>query len=337
MKSARLRIALILLIILVAASPIWFTGKAQDEGGRYYPETGHSVSQAVQLEVVNITGEGRSELLYGYPITGEIPKTATLSYQYFQKIRFEIDKSIPGFDDVQRSEVGRLVYEAYRSKIEQSKAVLIPPNYSSCETFGQRSLRVCKAFLSFYIAQGGMSQFGEPLTEAIEVDNGVIMQYFVYGRLEYYPNNPPGFQVKVSDLGRILFDLERENQINLWAQANNARPQVISSLHAQAFTAQGSQKFGTQVLDVIVTDQSGLPVPGCEVNFSVFYPNGEEKAYRIRQQTNEHGIATIEFDTNADAFDTKSGTIEITLTVILPNGGAGDLRTATSTSFYRGY
>ena len=63
-------------------------------------------------------------------------------------------------------------------------------------------------FLAFYNAnENARTVYGYPITEAfIDIDTGVLMQYFQNVRLELYPLNPPGSQVLLTNLGVLLYE-----------------------------------------------------------------------------------------------------------------------------------
>lgn len=73
---------------------------------------------------------------------------------------------------------------------------LIPSRY-----FEQSGHNVGGAFLAFFEENGGVEQFGLPLTDAFEQD-GVQVQYFEHVRLEIHPNASD--HVKISPLGVFL-------------------------------------------------------------------------------------------------------------------------------------
>ncbi|MDA8217841.1 MAG: VanW family protein [Dehalococcoidales bacterium] len=58
-------------------------------------------------------------------------------------------------------------------------------------------------FLSFFDQNGGIDVFGYPRTEAFE-ENGRLVQYFQRHRMEWWPENPPPWQVQLALLGDIV-------------------------------------------------------------------------------------------------------------------------------------
>jgi hypothetical protein len=58
-------------------------------------------------------------------------------------------------------------------------------------------------FLDAWRAWGGVTSWGRPLTPEFQED-GVIVQYYDYGRFEYHPEDPEGVVVHFGDLGRQM-------------------------------------------------------------------------------------------------------------------------------------
>ena len=60
---------------------------------------------------------------------------------------------------------------------------------------------VSDPFLGYFEHYGGVPILGLPLTETFK-DGDLIMQYFERARFEWHPDNPPGWQVELGQLGR---------------------------------------------------------------------------------------------------------------------------------------
>ena len=65
-------------------------------------------------------------------------------------------------------------------------------------------------FLDYWQANGGLAQFGYPLTseqpELLEDGRTYTVQYFERARFEYHPENPPPYDVLLGQFGRRLLD-----------------------------------------------------------------------------------------------------------------------------------
>ncbi len=62
---------------------------------------------------------------------------------------------------------------------------------------------VSGAFLRFFEENGGVDVFGYPRTEAFE-ENGRLVQYFQRHRMEWWPENPAGWQVQLALIGDLV-------------------------------------------------------------------------------------------------------------------------------------
>ena len=94
-------------------------------------------------------------------------------------------------------------------------------------------------FLDAWRDWGGEASWGNPITPEFD-DNGIIVQYYDYGRFEYHPNDPEGKIVQFGELGRQLrpFMLRRASGSGS-ASANEAAltarawtPMPLSTAHA---------------------------------------------------------------------------------------------------------
>lgn len=66
------------------------------------------------------------------------------------------------------------------------------------------------AFLDYWIAHGGLAQFGYPITDEIN-ENGRTIQYLERAVFEFWPENPDPYKVQLRLLGNILAT-GRENE-----------------------------------------------------------------------------------------------------------------------------
>jgi len=74
-----------------------------------------------------------------------------------------------------------------------------------CRFFGETGYYVCDAFLEFFDTRGGLEIFGYPLTDAfVDLDRGLLVQYFQRARMEWHPANSAPYQVQ---LGLLVDDL----------------------------------------------------------------------------------------------------------------------------------
>lgn len=71
---------------------------------------------------------------------------------------------------------------------------------ASCLFVKETSHNIHGAFLAFYDSHNGPVIFGSPLSEAF-IENGALVQYFTFARLEFVPSNPEPFRVLPGLLG----------------------------------------------------------------------------------------------------------------------------------------
>ncbi|HNM36927.1 MAG TPA: hypothetical protein PKI33_07690, partial [Anaerolineales bacterium] len=182
---------IVLTLLLLAA---WIPVHAQSVETQYFSETGHNVSGDF-LAFYN--SNPNAAYLYGYPITEQITGRDGKSVQYFQRARFEYRADLPEGQRVQLTQLGRETYT--------STGLLDVGNSFACRNYPETGFSVCFAFLEFFDANGGVSQFGYPIS-GFEYHENKIVQYFERARLEWQPWRADGYRVVISDLGRAYFD-----------------------------------------------------------------------------------------------------------------------------------
>lgn len=309
-------LVLIFLIFLIA---IFGTGSqqgfAQSENTRYFPETGHWVANEFLLKYEDILNP---TTLYGAPITEAFVDSFGIKVQYFEKVRFELDPSLPLGIQVKLSPLGEFLYQ-------ENQVLAVPSNSRACRSFAEINHTVCYAFLDFFEANGGVSQFGYPVS-GFEIHDGWIVQYFQKARFEWHPENQPGQWVTLSNLGvRYFYDRGEDPKLLSPANETETRPFFpVLKLRPKAFVSSAVLPSGdTQTIYVIVQDQNLRPVPNAEVEFTVLLPDGSTKEYRA-SNTNKSGVSTLDF--SVDSNSTGITNIQVSVTY-------NSLRGKTRTSF----
>jgi hypothetical protein len=236
--------------------------------------------------------------------------------QYFEKVRFELDPSLPPGLRVKLSPLGEYLYQ-------EGQLMPRPTNFPACQYFPKTGNSVCYAFLIFFEKYGGITQFGYPISD-FENHEGWIVQYFQNARLEWHPENLPGERVVVSDLGYNYFNYRDENPRLLNPVEEEEYIVPIWRLHPRAFVSSAILPVGeTQTLYVIVQDQNLKPVSGAQVDFTIEFSNGTESEFRIND-TNEAGVSTFSFKVSANS----PGIAKIFVLVTLDNFLTGETRTS---------
>ncbi len=296
---------------------LWGDVRAQTTPeGRYFPETGHWVSGDF-LEKYNLAPN--PEAIYGLPITDAfIDPTSGHLIQYFEKARFELHPEETEDLRVQLTPLGELLYIP-------GESIPTPPNYPACTFFPQTAQSVCYAFLEYFEANGGVSQFGYPIS-GFESHDGWISQYFQRARFEWHPEMPPGERVQLADLGRQYFHTRGEDPALLKPVPGNFIPQqTVIRLQVHAFASQPvmPRAGGPQTLYVIVYDQSFRAVEGAEVSYQIKLPDGAIFSGEL-PPTDKEGVSSTGVIIPQDI----AGTGEIIITVT-----SGLLQAQTATAF----
>ncbi len=306
-------ISLVILVAVFGAG--WQHVLAQSENTHYFHETGHWVTDEFFLKYFETSNPAT---LYGAPITEAFVDAFGVKIQYFEKVRFELDPSLPPGIQVKLSPLGEYLYE-------EGQLLVVPSNSRACRSFAESDHLVCYAFLDFFEANGGVRQFGYPYS-GFEVHDGWIVQYFQKARFEWHPENPAGQWVTVSNLGVRYFYDSGEDPKRL-SPANNGelRPFFpVLEIRPKAFVSSVVLPSGkTQTIYVIVQDQNLRPVPNAEVEFNIIWPDGSTKEYRA-SNTDQFGVSTLDFSVDSNL---------IGISNILVSASYDSLKGETRTSF----
>jgi hypothetical protein len=236
----------------------------QNGGPRYFPETGHTL-EGEFLDFYQRVSD--PELVYGYPITGQMESRDGLLVQYFQRARFELHPEAPEGQRIQLTPLGERMYQfVVPFDLQKNPAI--------CRRF-QNGFDVCYSFLEFFDRNGGIAQFGLPISE-VEERGSRYVQYFEYARLEWHPDGVGvdlTQEVQLSFLGRQYFELIGEDPAWLQPAQGNFIQQIIT-LRTHAFPIQAVITTDqTQTLFVIVQDQNLSPIQGMDITLKITYPD----------------------------------------------------------------
>ena len=166
-------------------------------GARYFPETGHNLSGRFRAYWESHGGLS----IYGYPLSEEFQEGG-YTVQYFERNRFEY-----------HPEYGGSPYEVLLGRLGATltEGRNFPPGAPLPPAPGRRYFPETRhnlggGFYEVWNAQGGLAQFGYPLSEEFpEVNpqdgNVYTVQYFERARFEYHPDNPPGYKILLGLLG----------------------------------------------------------------------------------------------------------------------------------------
>jgi len=308
------RTALAVVVAFGALTATAMPSLALGSGGRYYPESGHTLASEF---VDYYDSRGGLEIL-GYPITDAFidPQSAML-IQYTQAARLELVPDLYGAGAVARlSSLG----EALDLGEPQSPA----SGDRGCRYFAESGHNVCHAFLAYFEAHGGPAVFGYPISE-FTLQGDQIVQYFQGFRLDWRPDAPGGGRVQVGSLGRLHFDRQGYDPallrphlpsdpifyrvVELNAQASVWRPVTLTD--------------DTQELYVLARDQTANPIVGASVVLIAHFPGLDQTV--IMPLTDADGLSRLTL-----AYDGVPPGSSVELEFVV---NYGDLRATTRDSF----
>jgi hypothetical protein len=300
------------IILIVLVSTISFRGStAQGEPDSLtFEDTGYKV-EGEFLEKFQSAADPL--LVYGYPISSSIiapdsSPSAGTQIQYFQRARFELHPENPLGERVVVSPLGVHLYDLEQLDSDPITAASNP----ACSFFAETGHQTCYAFLKFFDTNGGVKQFGYPISEIITL-NGQLVQYFEKARFEWHPERASGKRVSLTNLGQIYLNLYEEvkdapsDVIGSGGITNN----IIKDLKVRSFPqAAVVSANGSQTIYVIVTDQKNRSVPNAQITLTLT-PTGEQSRYLAMPVTDSKGVTSIVIPLKG----MKIGIVEILVTV----------------------
>ena len=318
-----LRRCLTLLFLAGVIAGASFPAGAQQQTSREFPETGKVVEGEFLAFYLSVPDP---LLVYGLPITNEfIDPTANMKMQYFQKARFELHEDAPSGQRVQLSPLGSLVFQR-----AQVHPVDMATNTPACRAFTSAAGRfyVCYAFLAFFDANGGLAQFGYPISD-FSREGDLYVQYFERARFEWHPEMSPDQWVRLADIGRMQFDQSGRNPGLLKVdQAEFKGSSEMIKMQSHAFVGKAVVKAGdTQTLYVVVQDQQYQPVNDALVTARISQPSGEDRTI-ILPPSDVNGVSQVQFNVGQQAAD-QMAQIQVEVT-----SGSFDITTAAWYRFW---
>ena len=180
---------------VAAKQPVPWSG---DPPALYFPETGHYVKGPF-LQFFRQHGELE---IFGYPLTEAFEENG-LTVQYFQRQRMEWWPDNPAPFKVQLTLIGDEVLSSVDSPF--SPEAMPTAGTSDRRYFAETGHTISDAFKQYFDRHGGLDIFGYPTSEPVQED-GVTVQHFQRGRLEWRPGNPDPFKVQLNLLGYRLLE-----------------------------------------------------------------------------------------------------------------------------------
>jgi hypothetical protein len=310
MRAIRQPAAFFLFLAMLFSEPRLVSAQATTV--KFFPETGHYV----RGDFLRFYGSVPDpDLVFGYPITEQITSKDGKAVQYFQRARFELRRDLPESQRVQLTPIGQALYQ----RAEQLRL----ENISGCEPF-LTGFSVCLAFLDFFKASGGVTQFGNPISP-FEFHENLIVQYFENARFEWRADRPEGQRVVLTDLGRQYFDRLGEDPALLRPMSPvDATINPILAIKAHAFVARPlTGPTGQQTIYVIVQSQTLQAVSNATGKATVRWTEGKVEEYFFT--SNQAGLGTV----TVNFADQKQGEL-VPIEIVVVYQGLGS---TTRTSF----
>lgn len=285
----------IILVFFVAA--IAFNAYAQTP----------SPQQIIQDSGYSVTGEfldyyraiPEPLVVLGYPITDAFEDPVThLQVQYFQRGRLELHPEAPAGQRVYLSDLGELSYTPGAPLAD------IPTSGPTCRYFPATGKSVCYAFMQYYDQHNGATYFGSPISQ-VEIREGRYVQYFEKTRMEWRPEQPEGYRVGLTDIGRLYYEYTQNHQPpppsapGSAAIGSTVRP---TRLQVRAWVANSlAAADSDQTLYIVVLDEKLQPVQGAAIGVSVTMPGGGQPEFYRPPVTDQNGISTFTFKVGSAA------------------------------------
>jgi polysaccharide biosynthesis protein PslG len=200
MRSSRLRALVRVLLLAVFAVSLLGPVSASPAQAqvndlrfpRYFAETGFWVQGAFREY-----WETRGGLyIFGYPITGVFFEDG-MNKQYFQRAIFEFHPEFAGTQhEVLLQRLGSIRTEGREH--EEPFHPLLAQTDANCTFYPQTGHRLCHGFRTFWNENGGLPNFGYPISEEFDERNDPppagdgnvhTVQYYERARFEWHPEN----------------------------------------------------------------------------------------------------------------------------------------------------
>ena len=255
---------------------------------RYFPQTGHSI-QGAFLAYWEAHG-GLAQ--HGYPLTDELQEVSpldgkTYTVQYFERSEFERHPELQPPYDVLLSQLGTIRYRLrYPEGAPKQQASRTNPVYITATGHTIGGL-----FRTYWEQHGAVMELGYPISDELQEVSDLdgrtyTVQYFERAVMEWHPENPPPYEVLLTQLGRFrravmvakqaggalaspprIYSL-RHSDANLWPNESGSVTQYYSTCGALPSGGALCQK------PMVLSTQLHQAGSGFAVTFSASWENG---------------------------------------------------------------
>jgi hypothetical protein len=283
---------------------------AQSDTAVYFPETGHWVTDAFLQKYNEVPNPDE---LYGLPLTDARPVEVSVGspetwVQYFERARFEYQPSNPVGLQVTLSNIGVYLHD----NRQPGEVIGTQPGLSACQFFSQSGYQICYAFLDYYQKNGGIQQFGYPISD-VELQDGRMVQYFQRARFEWHPDRPSGKRVVLTDVGRQYLDMVEDPLI--MQEYSDVTLDMFHHLETWAFVEKAVLGDSEeQTLYVVVKNQNFQAIENAQVTFTLTYGGNQESSF-LMPPTDAQGVSQLNFPVAGE----PAGVVSVTVTVTYNN------------------
>lgn len=258
-RRRHVKTLLVLLVALALLLPAASVAHAQARS-RHFPQTGHTVRGAF-LDYFQTHG---GVAIFGYPLTEETVENGR-TVQYFQRARFEWHPNNPPQYQVLLGLLGEQIHGPAEPAVPKINKRGVSVRY-----FPETGHNVTNTFLAFWVRNGGIDNFGLPLTEAF-TRGGVTYQWFQRARFELRDG-----KVSLGNIGQE------------WLQGNIRVPAAPppGPERSRSFGETGQSVSG-MFLDFFEKN-GGVRIFGYPIS-GVFTENGRRVQYFQRARFEDHG------------------------------------------------
>ncbi|MEW5987117.1 MAG: hypothetical protein AB1791_10825 [Chloroflexota bacterium] len=199
--------------------------------------------------------------ILGYPVSGRCHNNEEHLVQFFQNFRLEYDAGRPPEQQVVLYPLGEWALAGERELAPANESSLSPTRY-----FSQTQQALHGAFRAFYEANQGERLLGPPISPLLD-EGPLRVQYFRNGRLEWRPDEPIEFRVRLGPLGAANYLHRQAAGVTCDVTAQPVIPGPVKLLVAvrEPILFMGEK----QVVYVTAVSPEGRPKPGLSVVVSL--------------------------------------------------------------------
>ncbi len=226
-------------------------------------------------------------VVLGEPITELFtPFPGKPSVQYFQNLRLEQE---PATENIYISQLGAWelggLHEQVLAPVSETSAV---------RSFAHSSFTVQDEFLNFYDNHHGEILLGLPISPQLNVE-GLRVQYFENGRLEWHPEAPADHRIQLGSLGQTHFDNEMSLTYQEMKPARIVSSAGITEVELSSYVKAPILYAGeNQVLYATINTLGGYPVSNVVLEITLTY---EDETLSFRSMpTDDLGQVTVPLD-----------------------------------------